>query len=169
MHKFNVELWGGLSVEVNVDQLPSIQLDGQTLDARIVRWAVEYGFRQGIRDAGAQGKDDDARNAGALKRIDALVNNTLRDGGGATRLTPVEREMLAIAEGEIRDAFDKPENADWVKAQKVKTGLGVTELRAKATKAHLAKDAERIRGKAEENLAKRPSVDIDLGDIEVAA
>lgn len=169
MHKFTVELWGGLTVQVELDQLPGIQLDGQELNERIVRWAIEYGFRQGIRDAGAQGKDDEARNAGALKRIDALVNNTLREGGGAAKLTPVEREMLAIAEAEIREAFEKPENTDWVKTQKAKTGLGVTELRAKATKAHLAKDAQRIRAKAEENLAKRPSIEIDLGNIEVAA
>lgn len=167
MHTFTVALWGQApSVEITLDQLPVIELNGEQLDPRIVRWAIEYGFRQGIRDAGAQGKDDAERNAGALKRVDALVNNTLREGGGGgVKLTPADREAKAIAEREIRAAFDDPRNVAWVAEQRKATGLNLSDLRDKAVKAHLVKHADRLRAEAEKVLAATPSIDIDLTDV----
>lgn len=167
MHAFTVALWGSApAVEITLDQLPVIELNGEQLDPRIVAWAIEYGFRQGIRDAGAQGKDDGERNAGALKRVDALVNNTLREGGGGgAKLTPVDREAKVIAEREIRTAFDNPANAGWVAEQRKATGLTMSELRDKAVKAHLVKHADRLRAEAEKVLANTPTLDIDLSDV----
>lgn len=165
MHTFNVALWAELSVEIKVDALPTITLDGQTLDPRIVGWAIEYGFRQGIRDSAAAEKTDDLRNAKALKRIDALVDNTLRDATTASRLTPVEREMRVIAERTIRGAFEDPDNANWVATQRKETGLGLAELREAAVKAHLRDNAETLRAQAEANLAKTPTVKLDLSTL----
>lgn len=165
MHTFNVNLWADLSVKVEASALPSVKLDGRELDPRIVAWALEYGFRQGIRDAAAAEKTDELRNAKALKRIDALVDNTLREASVGNRLTPVEREMRAIAERTIRAAFDDPSNAGWVAQQRQATGLGLAELREAAVKAHLKGNEAALRAEAEANLAKAPSIKLDLSTL----
>lgn len=165
--KFQVELWAGKQVEVQVfanneGEIHTV-LDGVHLEGRIIEWAIQYGFRQCIRDAAAALKDDDKRNAAAWKRIDALKTNTLREGGGGgPKLTPVQREVKAIAEREIRAAFAKAENQAWVSAQMVKTKLTRSELLDAAIKAHVQKEATRLTAEAEANLAKAPAIELDL-------
>lgn len=168
--EFTVELWGNRKVNVEVigneDGTLSATIDGADLAPRIVQWAIEYGFRQGIRDAGAQGKTDDERNAGALKRVDALVNNTLREGGGGgAKLTPIQREMRVIALREITKAFDNPANAGWVIEQRKATGLSLADLKDKAVKAHLVKHADRLQTEAQKVLDDSADVEIDLSDV----
>ena len=165
--QFTVQLWADESVDVEItvseDGGIVASLDGVWLDERIINWAFEYGFRQGIRDAAASEPEDDKRNAKAWKRIDALKTNTLREGGGGgPKLTPVQREVKAIAEREIATAFAKPENQKWVAEQRAKTGLGLTALREAAAKAHAKKHAARLEAEAKANLAAQPEVDLDL-------
>lgn len=169
--EFTVELWGKqapvqISVVGQEDGSVGAWIGEELLDPRIVKWAIEYGFRQGIRDAGAQGKTDDERNAGALKRVDALVNNTLREGGGGgAKLTPIQREMRVIAAREIGKAFDNPANANWVAEQRKATGLTLSELKDKAIKAHLVKHADRLQREAQAVLDASTDVEIDLSDV----
>lgn len=169
MTKFSVNLWADSRVEVELDSVPTVTLDGETLDARIVMWAIEYGFRQGIRDAAAAGKTDDERNNLAAKRIDALVNNTLRDVTQGNRASPVEREMRVIAEREVRASMADPANAEWVAKQRAAHKVGLTELRELTVKALLKRDDERLRKQAEVNLKSAPTVSLDLGDLTDAA
>ncbi|OYW77711.1 MAG: hypothetical protein B7Z37_03210 [Verrucomicrobia bacterium 12-59-8] len=168
MSKFQVNLWADSRVEVELDSVPTVTLDGEVLDARIVMWAIEYGFRQGIRDAAAAGKTDDERNSLAAKRIDALVNNTLRDVTQGNRATPVEREMRVIADREVRASLADTANAGWVATQRAKHKVGMTELREMTVKSLLKRDDTRLRAAAEANLAASPKVTLDLDDLDAA-
>jgi len=168
MHNFNVVLWAGATVAVELSELPIVTLDGNVLDPRIVDWAIQYGFRQGIRDAAANEKNDELRNAKAMKRVDALIDNTLRDAVSANRLTPVEREMRVIVADEVRASFEKPENQAWIAKQRAATKMGITELREATAKAILRDQDARLRAKAEYNLANREPIDtIDLSAFQV--
>lgn len=165
--KFTVNLWGDEAVEFELDQIPVMSLDGSVLSERIVSYLIQYGARQSIRDAAAAEKDESKRNVLARKRIDALVNDTLREGfGGGAKLSPAEREARAIAEREVRAAFENPANSGWVAEQRKATGLSMSDLRDAAAKAHLEANKARIMAEAEANLAKAPA--IELPSIKVA-
>lgn len=165
MHEFTVNLWADASVKFVVAELPSITLDGSELDPRVVAYLIEYGARQSIRDAAAAEKDDDKRNAKALKRVDALVNNTVREVTQGARLSPVDKEMRAIAEAQVRAAFENPANANWIADQRKATKLGLAELREATIKRTLETKADSLRVQAEANIAARADIELDLGDI----
>jgi hypothetical protein len=78
--------------------------------ADIHRYAYEYGLRQIVNDAMADKTDDDGNAlspelivAKADKRIDALMNGTIRQraGGSAEPLDPVEAEAWRIVKADL--------------------------------------------------------------------
>lgn len=165
--QITVELWAGKQVEVQVEGDIIVTLDGQVLEARIVEWAIAYGFRQGIRDAGAAEKTDELRNAKAEKRIHALVTNTLREGSSGGKVTdPVQREVIALATAEVRAATENPANAAWVAKQRAEGKLSLSELREAMLKPYIEKHKERLTSKANANIAERMGaageLDLDL-------
>lgn len=165
--QITVELWAGKQVEVQVEGDIIVTLDGNILDARIVQWAVQYGFKQGIRDAAAAGKTDADRNALAEKRIHALVTNTLREGSSGGKVTdPLQREVIALATAEVRAATENPANAAWVAKERAANKFSLSELRDAMLKPYMAKHLERLTTKANANLAERMGaageLDLDL-------
>ena len=166
--QITVELWAGKQVQVQVEGDIIVTLDGNVLEPRIVEWAIAYGFRQGIRDAGAAEKTDELRNAKAEKRVHALVTNTLREGsGGGGKVTdPVQREVIALATAEVRTATENPGNAAWVAKQRAEGKLSLSELREAMLKPYIEKHKERLTSKANANIAERMGaageLDLDL-------
>lgn len=164
--KITVELWAGKQVEIEVAGDIIVTLDGQILDPRIAEWGISYGFRQGIRDAGAAEKTDELRNAKAEKRIHALVTNTLREGGGGAKLDPLSREIKALATAEVQASTENPANAEWVAKQRAANKFSMAELRAAMLKPYMAKHEARLETQAKANIAARQEaageLDLDL-------
>lgn len=165
--QITVELWAGRKAEIETMGDILVTLNGETLDARIVEWAIAYGFRQGIRDAGAAEKTDELRNAKADKRIHALITNTLREGSSGGKVTdPIQREVIALATAEVRAATENPANAAWVAKERAANKFSLSELRDAMLKPYMAKHLERLTTKANANLAERMGaageLDLDL-------
>lgn len=155
--KFAVKLWANESVQVELlgqeDGTIVAVLDGVDLEPEVVQYAIEYGFRQSIRDRAAASKNDAERNAMARKRIEALQTNTLGEGGGGgPKLTPVERVMRSLAERDVTAAFASADNAEWVAAQRKATGLTEAALRDHVVKLTVANDDGTLRARAQAEL-----------------
>ena len=165
--QITVELWAGRKAEIETMGDILVTLNGETLDARIVEWAIAYGFRQGIRDAGAAEKTDELRNAKADKRIHALITNTLREGSSGGKVTdPIQREVIALATAEVRAATENPANAAWVAKERAANKFSLSELRDAMLKPYIEKHKDRLTTKANANIAERMGaageLDLDL-------
>jgi len=174
--KFAVQLWAGLSVEVSVKLEQDSEtgavamvaaIDGRPLSEEMLQWALQYGFRQGIRDAGAAGKTDSERNALAEKRIVAIQTGTMRQGSGGGKVTdPLQREVRALAEAEVRAATENPANAEWVAKNRAAKGLSLSDLRKEMLKPYIEKHKERLEAKAKAIIAER-AVEVEELDIAI--
>lgn len=169
--KFQVELWGGADpIVIEVEGEVIATLDGKELAQEMLDSAIRFGFRQLIRDAGAISAADAAkpdadtvRSGLARKKAQALVDGTYREGaGGGKPLSPVDREVRAIAERNIRASFDDPENKAWVAEKMQETGLDKAQLLQAAVKAHVEDDHEELIEEAKANLAKAPKVSLRI-------
>lgn len=164
--QFTVELWAGRKVEIEVAGDILVTLNGETLSAEMTQWALQYGFRQGVRDAGAAAKTDAERNALADKRIHAIVTNTMRQGSGGGKVTdPLQREIIALATAEVRDATKNPKNADWVARQRAERKLSLSDLRGEMLKPYIEKHKERLESKAKAIIAEREA---EVEDLDIA-
>ncbi len=92
----------GQAVEVDMAELPEVS----------VKWAIDYGWRQGLVDATASidpKTDSDSQDkalSAVNKRLDNLKAGKIRASGG--RVTDeLVREALAIAAGDVRIALKK--------------------------------------------------------------
>lgn len=165
--QFTVELWAGEQVEVEVavseDNAIVMSLDGQWLHEDMIQWAIQYGFRQGLRDAGAAAKTDVERNALAKKRLHAIVTNTMRQGGGGgQRLSELDREIRDLAEVEIRTKTDNPANSAWVAAKRAENKCNLSELRQLMLKPYIEQHKARLTEKATANIEERKAEPMDL-------
>ena len=161
--QFTVELWAGKSVSIEVAGDILVTLDGNELAPEMAQWAIQYGFRQGIRDAGAAAKTDADRNALADKRVNAIVTNTMRQGaGGGQRLSELDREIRDLAEVEIRTKTDNPANSAWVAAKRAENKCNLSELRTLMLKPYIEQHKARLTEKATANIEERKAEPMDL-------
>lgn len=172
--QFTVELWAGESVQVDAqigfnekdEPVFDFTLDGVPLALEMIQWAIQYGFRQGIRDAGAAAKADSERNALARKRVTAIQTNTMRQGSGGGKVTdPLQREIIALATAEVRAATENPKNADWVTKQRQERKLSLSDLRGEMLKPYIEKHKERLEAKVKAIIAEREA---EVGDLDIA-
>lgn len=103
--EFTVKLWANEEVRAEFKD-GTLRLDGKVVSEEMFHHLLAFGTRQCIKDAAAGEKEDDKRNAAAYKKVDAIVNGTLREGsGGGQRLTLLERQMREVAVRMVRGAL----------------------------------------------------------------
>lgn len=92
---------------VDVEFTGTASMNGRELSQNVVRYLLAYGLKQSVDDAGAQkGKD------GSLARIEALLKgNVPAGGGGAARLSHIERATRDVVERLLRKAGAKAVDA----------------------------------------------------------
>ncbi len=154
--QFTVNLWAGetVSVEANVvEDALVVEVNGMTLNADMVEHAIQFGFRQLIRDAGAGAESDEKRNELAMKKVDALIKGTLRQGsGGGPKLSMEERRGKEIAMRKVVAS---------VSAKKLTmTQKAMAEL---AEKLYARDKAQLVELAKAELAAEAEEADIDLG------
>ncbi len=155
--QFTVQLWAGVEVQVEAELVGTCKLDGKEIPVEMLEHLFRFGVRQCIKDAGAAkvGTPDADRNAMALKKVHAIVTGTLREGSGGGKVTdPVQREVRALAQAEIRAKTENPVNAAWVAAKRAETKLSLADLRDAMLKPYLEQHGERLEAKAVANLAE---------------
>ena len=138
-------------------------MDGKELPEVSVRYLIEYGIRQNLTDAYANGSDLEDGRARWQARYDALVNGTIGvrgSGGGVSDETTAQRYVmkrayLAQVDDAKKAAFKNMEPADQADL--------LDRLFAKnAAKLATEMEAERKRRAAERAKLAGMGVDLDL-------
>lgn len=148
---YTVELWAGETLQVEFEgQMPEIRLNGEAIPAEMVEYLFRYGIRQSVKDKAAGAETDAERNALAQKRIDALIDGSVREGtGGGPKLSPLERRARDIAQRDVEAA-----------ARKLGHKLTRKDVANRAA-AYFKSHGDRLRTRAEAELAaETPDADL---------
>lgn len=143
-----INLWAGQSIEFTAELVGEVTVAGKTLPAEMIAHLFAFGMRQCIKDAAAGEKEDDKRNSACMKKLDALIAGTLREGIGGARLAPEEKAAKAIAFRRVQAAV--------ITSGKSMTIKAMEELADKL----FTRDRNQLIKAAKIELAATPSVDL---------
>lgn len=150
---------------INIGEAGTIEVDAAKFNEAVKAYIFQYGLKQMLNDvhAGetkARTADDATRKANKLalveKKLTSLYNGEVAQARVGATGSPVEREMRAMAEADIKARL---------KSLGKKVGDFSKEAFANAIAAHLKAHEAKYRAAAEAKLAIKPNVAAEADDI----